>query len=117
MAPPPGALPVRLGHLYDGRLEPAEVWARRSISGGAGSRFVEVEHAANRRAAPEAAEWIAKEVERLRRFSFTEADGSSRRLRFEDVLVAGPELLVAEARTLEQMRLVNTVCRFAEAAS
>ena len=32
-------------------------------------------------------------------------------------VVASPALLVADARTPEQMRLVNTVCRFAEAAS
>jgi uncharacterized protein len=31
-------------------------------------------------------------------------------------VVASPALLVADARTPEQMRLVNTVCRFAEAA-
>jgi uncharacterized protein len=32
-------------------------------------------------------------------------------------VVASPALLVADARTPEQMRLVNTVCRFAEAAA
>jgi predicted RecB family nuclease len=31
-------------------------------------------------------------------------------------VVASPRLLVADARTPEQMRLINTVCRFAEAA-
>jgi uncharacterized protein len=32
-------------------------------------------------------------------------------------VVASPSLLLADARTPEQMRLVNTVCRFAEAAA
>jgi len=32
-------------------------------------------------------------------------------------VVASPALLVADTKTPEQTRLVNTVCRFAEAAS
>ncbi len=76
--------------FYDGRLEPAEVCVRRSVSAENGLRFAEVAHAGNRQSAPEEAAWIADEVERLRDALFTDEDGVTRPLRYEDILVVAP---------------------------
>ena len=174
--------------FYDGRLRPEEVALNRTLDGGVGLRFLEVEHGGNRQRSPEEAECIATEVRALLGTRFVDSDGTARKLRPEDVLVvapynmqvrclrgalppgvpvgtvdkfqgqqapvvffsmtsssgndvprgleflfsrnrfnvaisraqclayvvASPALLVADARTPEQMRLINTVCRFAE---
>ena len=177
--------------FYEDRLRPVEVCDRRSLELGNGLRFIPVPHNGNRQSSPEEAEVVRAEIERLVGSSFRAADGSTRELQYEDVLVvapynmhvrclraalpenvavgtvdrfqgqqapvvffsmasssganlprgveflfspnrfnvaisraqclayvvASPALLVADAATPEQMRLVNLLCKFAEAAS
>jgi predicted RecB family nuclease len=77
--------------VYDGRLEPAPGRERQSIDGvGAGLRYVPVEHEGRSQAAPEEAEAIAAEIERLVGREFTASDGKTWPLRHEDVLVVAP---------------------------
>jgi len=77
--------------VYDGRLEPAPGRERQSITGvGAGLRYVPVEHEGRSQAAPEEAEAIAAEIEHLVGRTFTDAEGATRPLRHEDVLVVAP---------------------------
>jgi predicted RecB family nuclease len=176
--------------FYEGRLQPAAISLERRTADGVGLRFVPIEHVGNRQRAPEEAEWIGREIRRLLGSDYRYAQGRSRALTAEDILVvapynmhvrclrdavpegvavgtvdkfqgqqapvvffsmasssgaelprgieflfsknrfnvavsraqclayvvASPKLLLADARTPEQMRLINTVCRFAEAA-
>ena len=51
--------------FYEGRLEPAPVTLERSVADGNGIRFLPVEHEGNRTQAPEEAEAVAAEIERL----------------------------------------------------
>ncbi|MDP9280022.1 MAG: TM0106 family RecB-like putative nuclease [Gemmatimonadota bacterium] len=77
--------------VYDNRLEPAPGRERQSIEGvGAGLRYVGVEHEERSQSAPEEAEAIAAEIERLIGRSFTDADGGVRSLGYRDVLVVAP---------------------------
>jgi uncharacterized protein len=77
--------------VYDGRLEPAPGRERQSIAGvGAGLRYVPVEHEGRSQAALEEADAIAAEIERLVGRTFTDAEGATRPLRHEDVLVVAP---------------------------
>jgi predicted RecB family nuclease len=77
--------------VYDGRLEPAPGRERQSIAGvGAGLRYVPVEHEGRSQASPEEAEAIAAEIEKLIGATFTDAEGRTRPLRHEDVLVVAP---------------------------
>jgi uncharacterized protein len=77
--------------VYDGRLLPLEGLERQSIEGvGAGLRYVPVEHEGRSQAAPEEAEAIAAEIERLVGREFTAANGKSWPLRHEDILVVAP---------------------------
>jgi uncharacterized protein len=77
--------------VYDNRLEPAPGRERQALEGvGAGLRYVPVEHAGRSQSAPEEAEAIAAELERLVGRTFTDAEGKSWPLRYEDVLVVAP---------------------------
>ncbi|MBD0330660.1 MAG: TM0106 family RecB-like putative nuclease [Thermoleophilia bacterium] len=76
--------------FYEGRLSPAEPARRRSLALGNGLRFVPVEHSGHRSAAPEEAEAVAAEIERLVGSPFVDADGVERPLRNEDVKVVAP---------------------------
>jgi predicted RecB family nuclease len=176
--------------FYEGRLEPAPVTAGRVVADGAGLRFLPVGHAGHSTSAPEEADAIAAEIERLLGTPYSE-DGVPRELRPDDFIVvapynahvrclrdripdtrieigtvdkfqgqeatvvfysmasssgedvprgleflfsrnrlnvavsrarclayvvASPRLLEASCRTVEQMRLVNALCRFIEVA-
>ena len=177
--------------FYEGRLEPAEVTSTRSVADGNGVRFLPVEHTGHRQAAPEEAEVVRAEIERLARTTYVDAEGErplgygdfivvapykahvrcqrqkiqDPRVRIgtvdkfqgqqatvvfyamasssgEDVprgleflfsrnrlnvavsraqcvayVVASPRLLEASCKTVEQMRLVNALCRFVEVAA
>jgi uncharacterized protein len=77
--------------VYDNRLEPAPGRERQAVEGvGAGLRYVPVEHAGRSQSAPEEAEAIAAELERLLGRTFTDAEGKSWPLGYEDVLVVAP---------------------------
>jgi predicted RecB family nuclease len=175
--------------FYEGRLEPAAVTSTRSVADGNGVRFVPVLHSGHRTAAPEEADEIAAEIERLVGTPYEDEEGP-RPLAYEDFIVvapynshvrclreklpsavrvgtvdkfqgqqatvvffsmasssgedvprglgflfsrnrlnvavsrarclayvvASPRLLDTECRTVEQMRLVNALCRFVEIA-
>jgi predicted RecB family nuclease len=76
--------------FYEGRLEPAEPARRRSLELGNGIRYLPVEHGGHRSAAPEEADVICREVERLVGTGFIDADGVERPLRYEDIKVVAP---------------------------
>jgi uncharacterized protein len=77
--------------VYDNRLEPAPGRERQTLEGvGAGIRYIPLEHAGRSQSAPEEAEAIAGAIERLVGRTFTDADGKSWPLRYEDVLVVAP---------------------------
>jgi predicted RecB family nuclease len=77
--------------VYDGRLLPLEGLERQHLDGiGAGIRRLSVEHAGRSQSAPEEADAIAAEIERLVGRAYTAADGSTRALRYEDVMVVAP---------------------------
>jgi predicted RecB family nuclease len=77
--------------VYDGRLLPLEGLERQRVDGvGAGIRHLPVEHEGNSQAAPEEADAIAAEIERLVGREYTPAEGRSRPLRHEDVMVVAP---------------------------
>jgi uncharacterized protein len=75
--------------FYEGRLEPAAVTSTRSVADGNGVRFLPVPHTGHRTAAPEEAEVVAAEIERLVDTPYTE-DGSERMLRYDDFIVVAP---------------------------
>jgi uncharacterized protein len=176
--------------FYEGRLEPAPVTSTRSVADGNGVRFLAVPHTGHRTAAPEEAEKVAAEVERLVGTPYEDEEGP-RALRYDDFIVvapynahvrclrealppavrvgtvdkfqgqqativffsmasssgedvprgidflfsrnrlnvavsrarclayvvASPRLLDTECRTVEQMKLVNALCRFVEVAA
>jgi uncharacterized protein len=176
--------------FYEGRLQPAGPARQRSLELGNGLRYVPVAHGGHRSAAPEEAEAIRDEIERLVGSRYVDADGQERPLRHEDIkvvapfnshvrclrdklpeavqvgtvdkfqgqesvvifysmasssgedvprgldflfsrnrlnvaisrarclayLVCSPRLLEVNARTIEQMRLANALCRFVELA-
>jgi predicted RecB family nuclease len=81
--------------MYDGRLAPVEHCAVRRIDApgaltGTGLRLVPIEHAGNRRRSEEEAEWLAAALPDLLRGRFAEADGTTRELTLDDVLVVAP---------------------------
>lgn len=77
--------------VYDGRLLPLDGLERQSIEGvGAGLRYVPVEHEGRSQAAPEEAQAIVAEIERLVGREFTAASGKSWPLHHEDILVVAP---------------------------
>jgi predicted RecB family nuclease len=75
--------------FYDGRLEPAARALERSLAAGHGIRFLGVPHTANRVAAPQEAEAIASEIDRLLGSEYR--DGTEvRALEPRDVIVVAP---------------------------
>jgi uncharacterized protein len=177
--------------FYEGRLEPAPSTSTREVGDGNGIEFLPVAHAGHRTAAPEEAEVVAAEIERLLGTPYRDARGErplgpedfivvapynahvrclrqkipNLRVRIgtvdkfqgqeatvvffsmasssgEDVprgidflfsrnrlnvavsrarclayVIASPRLLETNCRTVEQMRLVNALCRFVELAT
>jgi predicted RecB family nuclease len=75
--------------FYEGRLEPAAVASTRSIADGNGVRFLPVEHAGHRTAAPEEARAVAAEIERLVGTPYEE-NGVERPLGYGDFIVVAP---------------------------
>ncbi|MDQ3866862.1 MAG: TM0106 family RecB-like putative nuclease, partial [Actinomycetota bacterium] len=75
--------------FYEGRLRPAAVASERSVADGNGIRFLPVQHVGHRTAAPEEAEAVAAEIERLLGTPYREADGE-RPLAPEDFIVVAP---------------------------
>lgn len=81
--------------MYDGRLDSAPGRERQMIESsglsGTGLRMLYVEHSDNRQRAPEEAEQIASEVERLLDGgTFTDSEGATRSLTLQDILVVTP---------------------------
>jgi predicted RecB family nuclease len=75
--------------FYEGRLESAAVTATRTVADGNGVRFLPVPHTGHRTAAPEEAQVVREEIERLVGTGYEDADGP-RVLRYEDVIVVAP---------------------------
>jgi uncharacterized protein len=100
--------------FYEGRLRSAPDCARQATVLGTGIRYLPVAHEGNRQAAPEEGERIGDEIERLLGTDWTDADGTARPLREEDVVVVAP--YNAQVRSLRE-RLpagvrIGTVDRF-----
>jgi predicted RecB family nuclease len=76
--------------VYAGRLHSDHSAALRATSFGTGIRFVPVEHDGNRAASDEEVGEIAKLIAELGQGTFTESDGSTRRLREDDFMVVAP---------------------------
>jgi uncharacterized protein len=75
--------------FYEGRLWPAAVTSGRAVADGAGLRFLPVEHSGHSTAAPEEAEAIARELERLMGTGYADPDGA-RELGPKDFIVVAP---------------------------
>jgi superfamily I DNA and/or RNA helicase len=75
--------------FYEGRLEPADMTSTRSIADGNGVRFLPVSHTGHRTAAPEEAEEVAREIERLVGTPYEDEEGP-RPLRHDDFIVVAP---------------------------
>jgi predicted RecB family nuclease len=75
--------------FYEGRLEPAPVAFGRSLALGNGLRFLPVEHESHRQAAPEEAEAIARELDRLLGSRYVDEHGE-RPLEPRDVVIVAP---------------------------
>jgi predicted RecB family nuclease len=101
--------------IYDGRLLPLEGLERQRVDGiGAGIRHLVVEHDGNSQASPEEADAIAAEIKQLVGHAYTPANGPSRPLRHEDVMVVAPyntQVRCLRARLPEAVR-VGTVDKF-----
>ena len=76
--------------VYAGRLHSDDSAARRTTSFGTGIRFIPVEHDGNRAASDEEVAVIAKRITELQQGTFTESDGSTRKLREDDFMVVAP---------------------------
>ncbi len=81
--------------IYEGRLESFESCGRQDIEApgaltGTGVRYLPISHEGNSRQAPEEARLIADHVRTLVAGSFTDADGRTRPLREDDVMVVSP---------------------------
>jgi predicted RecB family nuclease len=85
---------------YAGRLEWEELCARRSVAAGDGLVFRPVEHAANGQLSREEAREVAEAIGALLGTGYTDADGVTRPLTVEDVLVVTP--YNAQVRALKQ---------------
>jgi predicted RecB family nuclease len=75
--------------FYESRLEPAAVTSRRSVVDGNGVRFLPVDHEGHSQAAPEEAERVRDEIERLRGTPYVE-NGAERALEYRDFIVVAP---------------------------
>jgi uncharacterized protein len=76
--------------VYARRLHSDDSAARRTTSWRTGIRFVPVEHDGNRTASDEEVAEIEKLIAELRQGTFTDSDGSTRRLREDDFMVVAP---------------------------
>jgi predicted RecB family nuclease len=77
--------------VYDERLLPLAGLERQQLEGvGAGIRHLPIEHEGRSQSSPEEADAIAQELERLVGRTYTAADGSTRPLRHEHVMVVAP---------------------------
>ena len=85
---------------YGGRLEHAEITARRSVAAGDGLVFRPVEHEANGQLSLEEADEVAGAVRALLGTQYTSDDGSTRPLTPDDALVVTP--YNAQVRALKQ---------------
>jgi uncharacterized protein len=100
--------------FYESRLEPAPGTKRQGTALGTGPRFLPVPHEANRRESPEEAAAILAELRRLLGTEWTDADGRTRRLGLQDVLVVAPynDQVALLAETLPDGARVGTVDKF-----
>ena len=105
--------------MYDGRLEAEQRCATQSLSSrglsGTGVRYLPVDHEDNRQSAPEEAERIAIEVERLLDGgTVVSCDGNERPLTPADILVVAPYNMQvrAIATRLDGRARVGTVDKF-----
>ena len=85
---------------YAGRLECAEVTARRSVAAGNGLVVRHVEHSGNGQLSREEADEVAAAIAALLGTDYTDETGATRPLGVEDVLVVTP--YNAQVRTLRQ---------------
>jgi uncharacterized protein len=81
--------------VYESRLDAIDECARQKIDApgaltGTGVRYIEAEHAGNTRESTEEADLIATAIADLRRGTVTKADGNTRALRPEDIMVVTP---------------------------
>jgi predicted RecB family nuclease len=81
--------------IYESRLDTIEACARQNVDApgtltGTGVRFIEAEHTGNTRESIEEAELIRAAIEDLQRGAVTEADGRTRPLGPEDIMVVTP---------------------------
>ena len=83
---------------YEGRLEPAPVTALRSLAAGDGPVWLAVPHERRSQSSVEEADAVAAAVDELVGSPFTGADGVTRPLREDEVLVVAP--YNAQVRTL-----------------
>ena len=75
--------------FYEGRLESAPATVARSVGAGNGIRFLAVPHEGNRTQAPEEAERIAEEIQRLVGSRYEDEEGA-RALAHTDIKVVAP---------------------------
>jgi predicted RecB family nuclease len=85
---------------YAGRLEHAELTARRSVGCGDGLVFLPVEHEANGQLSREEADAVARSIRALLGTDYTDERGNTRPLTVDDVLVVTP--YNAQVRMLRQ---------------
>ena len=85
--------------FYEGRLDPAEVCARRSLAAGNGLRFLAVAHEGHRTSSPAEASAVAVEIAGLLGTPYTDEEGT-RELAPEDVVIVAP--YNAQVRCLRQ---------------
>jgi len=76
--------------VYDNRLDGLPELATQATAFGTGLRFLPVEHVGNVAAAPEEAELIAHEIQRMRGGSWTNRKGETRPLAECDFMVVAP---------------------------
>jgi uncharacterized protein len=76
--------------VYAGRLHSDETATRRATSFGTGIRFLPVEHHGNRSSSDEEVARIGTLIDDMLRGSFTDVDGTARRLREQDFMVVAP---------------------------
>jgi superfamily I DNA and/or RNA helicase len=100
--------------FYESRLEPAEGCERQSTSLGTGLRFLPVEHEGNRRSSREEAARVREELGRLLEAEWTDAEGGTRPLGLNDILVVAPynEHVKCLAEALPRGARVGTVDKF-----
>jgi superfamily I DNA and/or RNA helicase len=91
--------------VYENRLRAIDECANQRVDApgaltGAGVRFIPVDHEGNTRSSIEEADVIAAAIDELERGTVTLADGSTRRLEYNDIMVVTP--YNAQVRCLTQ---------------